>query len=350
MPGGTATSALGTLAALRHHRDVQLVLVAARHRRPPDPPFAPPLPVRHMPLPRAALYEAWHRVRLPPLEWKIGPIDVAHATGMAIPPTSAPLAVTVHDLEFLRTPGLATPRGQRFFERSWALTRRHAGLVLCPSDATRRDCVERGFPADRIRVVPWGVTPVEISAAEAALVRQRFGISDSFVLTVGTIEPRKNLATLAAALRTAEAAGVQLVVVGPSGWNTDAAALFSGLRDRVRLTGFVNVRELWALYRSAAVYCHPALAEGFGIPVLEAMAAGAPVVVARGSATEELAGAAGLAVDGTDAGALAAALVKVLSDTELARSMGARSRARAESFSWDRTAELTASAYAELKR
>ena len=350
VPGGTATSALGVARALAaiDDADIELVGVAARHRDPPPPEFCPAVPVRALGLPRRVLYESWHTLGRPHVERATGAVDVIHATGMAIPPRTAPLIVTVHDLAFERFPAHATRNGLRFFRRSLVLTRRHADLVLCPSEATRRDCIAAGIGAERIRVVPWGVDPVdaEAVAADAPSVLAKHGLQRrSFVLFVGTIEPRKNLAALASAFRDIADAGLVLAVVGPAGWNEDLDALLAPVRHRVRVLGFVARRELNVLYANASVFCYPSLLEGFGMPVLEAMAAGAAVITSVGTATAEVAADAGVLVDPTDTAALGAAIARVVSDDRHADELRRRAQERAATFTWARAAELTIDAY-----
>ena len=351
VPGGTATSMLGTLRALRVHDDLDLIGVAARHATAPEPPFTPPIAVAHLPLPRHALYETWHALRWPPVERATGPVDVVHATAIAVPPTKAPLVMTIHDLAFLADPTQATRHGNRFFRRGTELARRHADLVLVPSRATAAECVDAGFDADRIREVPWGVGIVDVTDEQVAAARQRHGLDRPYVLFVGTIEPRKNLGGVIAAMAQLQGREVDIVLVGPDGWNEDLAArlaVLDGTGIRVHRLGFVPFPDLPPLYAGAAAFCFPSLREGFGMPVLDAMAHGAPVVTSRGTATEEVAGDAALLVDPRDHGEIAAALGRLLDEPSLAADLRARGRARAGGYTWERTAELTAAAYAEL--
>lgn len=354
VPGGTATSALRTAAAIaaleaRVEDGVEQVGVAAYHRHPPVEAFRPPVPVRHLPVPRRLLYETWHAAARPRVEAATGRVDVTHATGVAVPGTRAPLVVTVHDLGFRHRPEHYTRHGVRFFERALELTRRRAALVLCPSDATRRECAEAGIPEDRLRVVPWGVSTVPVTPEDVAAVRARHAIPGRYVLWVGTIEPRKNLPTLLAALRRLPE-DVTLVLAGPAGWHEDLTAHRQGIEHRVRPTGFVSGAELAALYAGASVFCYPSLLEGFGMPVLEAMAQGAPVVTSSGTSTEEVAGDAGLVVPPTDGDALADALLQVLDDAVLADRLRAAGLARAATYTWERTARETVAAYRDVAR
>ena len=350
VPGGTASSALGTVNAMRDRADIECVGVAACHRSPAPAPWTPSIETRHLRLRREILYESWHRLRWPSVERATGRVDVIHSTGMAIPPKSAPLAVTVHDLAFVDYPQHATRHGLRFFHRSLVLTERDADVVLCPSAATKAELMALGFGEDRIRIVPWGVDPFVVTDDDIAQVRARHGIAGRYVLWVGTIEPRKNLAGVIAAFRQLPDDDVTLLLVGPEGWNEDLAARLGADDRRIRALGFVPRAELIALYAGAAAFCYPSLREGFGIPVLEAMMAGAPVVTSSGTATEEVAGDAGICVDPLDHAAIAGALASILGDEQAARQLSARAKARASTFTWARTADLTIEAYRAIAR
>jgi glycosyltransferase involved in cell wall biosynthesis len=275
-------------------------------------------------------------------------VAVIHATAVAIPPKTAPLVVTIHDLAFLADPSHPTRHGGRFFRRATNLARRHADLVLCPSRATMAECEAAGFDPARLRLVPWGVTATPATEAEIERVRRVHRLRRPYVLFAGTVEPRKNLAGLTAAFRRLDGRDVDLVLVGPAGWNERLADRISDLGDRARALGFVPARDRDALLAGAAVFCYPSLREGFGLPVLEAMAQGTPVVTSMGTATEEVADGAGLLADPNDPASIADALAKVLDDATLAADLGAQGRARAAAFTWERTAERTAAAYAEL--
>ncbi len=358
VPGGTATSALASIRALQEHSDFELVGVSARHRRPPPAPWNPPIRVEALPLPHLALYESWHRLRWPAVQRATGPVDAIHVTGMAMPPKSAPMVVTVHDLAFVHEPSHFTARGVSFFHRAIALAARDADVVICPSQATLDDCLAYGFGAEQVRLVPWGVDVQPAGPAEVARVASRYELDRPYVLWAGTIEPRKNVTTLLDAFARLDRTDVDLVLVGPDGWNEELAALEARAGDRIRRLGFVPPDDLTAIYAGAAVFCFPSLREGFGLPVLEAMAQGVPVVTAAGTATAEVvtrdAGepavsgedrAAGLLVDALDAGALADAIARLLDDPELAREIALAGQARARTYSWARTAALLTSAY-----
>ncbi|HRW36938.1 MAG TPA: glycosyltransferase family 1 protein [Aquihabitans sp.] len=350
VPGGTATSILSTLGALAGQPDLELVGVAARHADAPPVDLVPPIPVQHLPLPRLALYESWHALGWPKVERATGPVDVVHATAVAIPPTDAPLVVTVHDLAFLADPTQPTRHGLRFFRRGTELARRRARLILVPSEATAAECRDAGFDPARIRLVPWGVDRRAVGRTEVEAVRRTHGLERPYVLFVGTFEPRKNLGGLLQGARALAGRDVELVLVGPDGWNEDAGPKIDALERAgvtVRRLGWVAPSDLPALYAGAAAFCFPSRREGFGMPVLEAMAQGAPVVTSAGTATEEAAGGAALLVDPLDPDAIGEALAAILDDGALAADLARRGRLRAAEASWARTAELTAAAYRE---
>ncbi len=350
VPGGTATSTDGTLRALQDRGDLDLVGVAARHDGLPEG-LAPSIPVEHLPLPRLALYETWHALRWPAVERATGPVDLVHATAIAVPPTNAPLVMTIHDLAFLADPTQATRHGNRFFRRGTELAKRHARLVLVPSEATAQECRDAGFDPERLRVVPWGVDATAASEAAVASVRARFALDRPYVLFVGTVEPRKNLAGVIGGMRALGGAGVDLVLVGPEGWNEDLGARLRELEGtgiRVHRLGYQPADVLAPLYAGCAAFCFPSLREGFGMPVLEAMAQGAPVVTSAGTSTAEVAGDDALLVDPLDHDAIGAALHRIVDDPSLAEDLGRRGRARAATYPWSRTGELTAAAYEEV--
>jgi glycosyltransferase involved in cell wall biosynthesis len=338
VPGGTAVAALELASALKDRPGIELVGVAARHSEPPPEPWRPPIPVRHLPVPQALLYEGWHSIGRP----RVGPADVIHATGVAVPPRTAPLVTTVHDLSYLVYPEHFSRAGRRFFRRALALTRDRADLVLCSSEATLEHCARVGIPRERLRHVPLGVHAPLVLDGEVEAVRARYGLERPYVLWTGTVEPRKNLPRLLEAFDGVDG-DHELVLVGPRGWNEEITE-----RPRVRMLGFVPQDDLGPLYAGAEVFCFPSLLEGFGFPVVEAMAQGTPVVTSLGTSTEELGRDAAVLVDPHDVGAIRAAIERVLREPALARELAEAGRARAAEYTWKRSADLVQSAYDEL--
>jgi glycosyltransferase involved in cell wall biosynthesis len=320
--------------------DVTLIGVAGRHAHVPDDPWSPSVPIAHLPVGGPVLYDLWLRTNWPKVERATGPIDVAHATTMIPCATEAPLVVTVHDLAFLYDPSQFTRRGNSIFRRSLEQIRRRADLVLCSSQATMDDCVAAGVAADRLRLVPLGVDSVRVGAAEIARVRAVYRLPARYLLFVGTVEPRKNLRGLIEAIARLDEP-LPLVAAGADGWGDVAIPVDAD----VRFVGFVPAADLSGLYAGAEVFCYPSEREGYGLPVLEAMAQGTPVVTSSGTGTEEAAGGAAVLVDPLDPSDIARGISEAASRRE---SLSEQGVARADAASWGETARLTVAAYREL--
>lgn len=340
VPGGTGVAALRTAHALETAVGTELIGVAGRHRRPPAFDWVPPIPWVELPIASPWLYEAWLYGNWPKVESATGPIDVVHATTLIPCPTRHPLVVTLHDLAFLHNPQQFTRHGVRIFKRSLQLTKRRADLILCCSQATMDDCLVAGLPADRLRHVPLGVDIEHATVDDVARVRALYKLPERYLLFVGTVEPRKNLRGLAQAVTLLEDP-IPLVVAGSEGWG-DAGADIDG---DVSFLGYVPNDDLWALYAGALVFCYPSNLEGYGLPVLEAMTQGTPVVTSADTATEEAAGGAAVLVDPADVIDIARGITEAIARHDELVVLG---RARASKATWKHTAELTVAAYREL--
>lgn len=338
----------------------RLCLVVAR-----DAPLAhlPALPagvrLRRLPLPAIWLTRLWHRARLPvPLDPWLGGADLFHATDYLLPPLlRARGLVTVHDLSYLRHPEAALPALARFLGAAVPRSLARARLVLADSQSTQRDLEQLlGLPPRRVAVVGAGVEPrfgQALGPAEMEAVRTRLDLPGRYILGLGTLEPRKNFLGLIRAFERLAPAhpDLHLFIAGGRGWLYEpilAAAAGSAFADRIRLAGFVDDRDLPALYRMAEAFAFPSFYEGFGIPILEAMASGTPVVTADNSSLPEVAGDAALRVETGDDAALADALVRILDQPALRAELIARGRARAAGFSWEAAASRLSAAYAGL--
>ena len=273
---------------------------------------------------------------------------VYHESNMIARPFDGATVVVMHDLSWRAHPALHQPEKVSWIERRLPATLCQATRFVSVSDFTARTMVaELGIDRARIDVVSPGVSPLfrPMDARDAAPVLARHHLADrSFILAVSTIEPRKNFDRLLAAhacLPLALRARTPLVIAGGRGWGRaldDDLAARAQRDGSLRLLGHVPDAELVALYARAAVVAYPSLYEGFGLPVVEAMACGAPVVTSGGTALRDTAGGAALLVDPLDTEAIAAALCRVLEDDELATALRTRGLARAAQFTWDRTA------------
>jgi glycosyltransferase involved in cell wall biosynthesis len=269
-----------------------------------------------------------------------------------------PLVLTIHDLVYRHFPQ-SIPLGHRLFMRH-VLPRvaQRAARVIVPSHCTAREVVRYlGVKPDRLRLVHYGPgNPLEAvteeSPVEAAL--KKFGVRRPYVISVGRAYPHKNIAGLLRAmahLRRGENRDVQLVLVGDryrAGHELDRLVEELGLRERIVFTGFVSTPDLCALYSGAAVFAFPSLAEGYGLPILEAMACGTPVVASAASAVPEAVGPAGLVGDACDPEAFGTLLGRVLGDAGLQAQLRAQGLARVGDFSWLRCAAQTLAVYREV--
>ncbi|MEZ5227683.1 MAG: glycosyltransferase family 1 protein [Acidimicrobiales bacterium] len=257
------------------------------------------------------------------------------------------MVATLHDLFPVLEPANLTSRGVRMMTRAFELMRRDATLVMCSSQQTLDDCVDAGFEPDRLRLVPLGATPVVVTAADRDRARRRHHIDRPYLLWVGTAEPRKNLPVLIQAFRQAAPPDHELLLVGPDGWGPEVASLFS-TDDAIRHLGFVEAADLPVLYDGAEALLFPSRREGFGLPAVEAMAQGTPVVGAADTAVAEVVGATGRLLDPSDVDAWSDTVRCVASSSgDWKRQRSEEARARAGDFTWDRTAQLTVAVYAE---
>jgi glycosyltransferase involved in cell wall biosynthesis len=271
--------------------------------------------------------DAWSRLRRPALERLVGRFDVFHYSDWMYPPQAGGVrATTIHDLVPIRFPEWVTPKTRSMHAAKYAHTARSADLVFANSSFTAGDVVERlGMSAERVRVAHPGVKPVFTAEGQAS------DLGRPYVLTVATLEPRKNLQTLVEAHRRLGAPYL-LAVAGGTGWG-DQPELRGP--DVVRL-GFVPDEELARLYRGAAVAVYPSRFEGFGMPIVEAMACGAPVVASAHASMDEAAGEAAVRASPDDPDAIAAAI----EDAAARRGdLAARGLSHAAAFTWRRTGE-----------
>jgi len=347
VPGGSGSYIVELSRELAQRAGIAATGIAARHSGPPPDDWSVAIPVRHSRLPRRALYDAWQRLGGPRAEAFTPDAEVVHATTWAIPSTRRPLVVTVHDVAFLHDASHFTARGNAFFRRALEQTRAATSIIV-PSQATADDCLAVGLRADRITVVPHASRAAMRTPGDVIELRARLGLDRPYVMWCGTIEPRKNLARLLAGF--AEAApqlpDVDLVLVGPPGWGSLPRMPHELASDRVHVLGNVSRHDLDTVYAGASVFCFPSLREGFGLPVLEAMQHGVPVVTSRATACAEVAGDAALLVDPYDPHEIADGLVAAFGAHD---DLATASRRRAAQFTWSATTSTTISVYREAR-
>jgi glycosyltransferase involved in cell wall biosynthesis len=309
----------------------------------------PPAATVRLAWPGRIATRTWVTLRRPRLPaGLLDTLDLVHATSAGVPPVRGrPLVATVHDLAFRHHPDAYPAAGRRYHDRSARIVAGEAARVLVPSEATARDLAELyAVDRGRVTIVPLGVEPpARPDHRGAARLLHDLGVRGPFLLAVGTLEPRKNLPRLLDAFGevTGELPDHWLVVVGPVGWGPRLRPSWESVR--VKLAGPVADATLHALYKRADGLAYPSLYEGFGLPVLEAMAHGVPVLTSDRSSLPEVAGDAALLVDPLDRGAIAKGLVRLLSDGDLRRRLKAAGPRRAAGFTWRATAAATWAAY-----
>ncbi|MBN1993929.1 MAG: glycosyltransferase family 4 protein [Anaerolineae bacterium] len=321
---------------------------------PPGPNFA----WRTTRLSERWLARLWYRLRLPVwIQYWTGPLDLFHAPDFVLPPVKpgTPTFVTIHDLSFVRQPETVMPGMEAHLNRWVPHSVKKASHVIAVSEATRQDLIDLyRTPPEKITTLYHGVTPDFKPVTEPAdllAIRQKYGLADRpFVLSVSTIQPRKNYRRLIQAFARINPS-FSLVIGGSKGWHyadifAEVARL--GLEGRVHFPGFIPDADLPALYSAAILFVYPSLYEGFGLPLLEAMACGTPVIASNQSSLPEVVGQAGLLVDPYDVAALAAAMSNILADPNLRQTLAQAGQVQAKKFTWEKTATRLLALYHQL--
>ncbi|MFN6201335.1 MAG: glycosyltransferase family 4 protein [Acidobacteriota bacterium] len=352
---GHYTDALAEALA-RIHTDHQYTLLSPFDFAFPVTAATPPnlskvfLPVR-------SIFRRWWLVGLPSL-LQISPFDLFHGTNYCIPVFApCPTVVTVHDLSLFRRSQTHEDDNVRRGKRRIPLMIRRATMIIAPSEWTRGEILEHfGVPAARVRVIPEGARREmrPLASAESEAVLRKHGLEGSYLLYVGTIEPRKNLPILLRAydeLLRSTPHRPRLVLCGGNGWKFDEVyQLVDELKlgDMVRFLGYVADADLPALYSAAECFLYPSLYEGFGLPPLEAMACGTPVITSNASSLPEVVGESGLMHAPDDYRGLTAGIARVLGEPGLKDHLREAGRQRSVLFSWDRAARETQALYDEV--
>jgi glycosyltransferase involved in cell wall biosynthesis len=304
--------------------------------------FGPPPGTRWLPVPARAVRPWWRIAPWPAAEQLAGETDVVHATGLLVPPTRRPLVITVHDVAAILHPNLHPPRDRRLLKKVVAAVPQ-AAAVLTVSHTTAADLASLGIERRRVFVAPNGFTPLPAPAP----LPPGLPPAGTYLLTVGETSPRKGYDVALQALARVDPA-ISLVIAGPpAGDERRLRSLVArlGLESRVVRLPSLSDAELASLYADAMALCFPSIAEGFGLPVIEAMAAGLPVIASDIPIVRELAGDTAQFVNGRDPAVWAQAISTLASQESLRHELSVAARPRAQQFTWDAAAAVTQAAY-----
>jgi glycosyltransferase involved in cell wall biosynthesis len=299
----------------------------------------------------------WWSIGLP-LYARRAAFDLFHGTNFDVPLWKRRRSVvTIHDLSALLHPGMHRSRLVRRARLRLPLVVRIADMIITPTESVKREvCQQLSVKADKVTAIPSAARSSfqPMPLAETVPIRKRLGVEDDFLLFVGTLEPRKNLLTLLKAFEQIighSSLRPQLVIAGGEGWLMDELLAFTRkatISDRLRLTGYLPDEDLRALYSSCRVFIYPSIYEGFGLPPLEALACGAPVIAGRIPSLQETLGSAARLVEPLDVDALAKSILDLLQDGNQRQLLGAAGPLQAGKFSWEQTARLTLEVYHQL--
>ncbi len=324
------------------------------------------------PIPPTPLEFLWNKLHLLEVERLIGRVDIFHSSDWIQPPTRAKKVTTVHDLSFLHFPETFPKKIIKTQKRRLYWVKEESDLVIADSKATKDDLVSLlGFSEERIRIVYLGKTQsaklkAQSHSAKLKAIKKKYNISNNYLLYLGTLQPRKNLIRLVKAFanvknqkpktkntnsKTKKLEDLKLVMAGKKGWLYKE--IFNkvkelGLEKEVIFTGFVSEKEKQALLKNALCFVYPSLYEGFGIPVLEAMAAGCPVVTSKTSSLPEVAGEAAVLVNPQKVDEIGLAIKKVLGSKRLQSNLRKKGLQQVKKFSWEKCARETLKVYEEV--
>lgn len=340
--------------------DYRLFVAGASAQKLPNP-LSTHFSWKTTPLTPTWLARLWYRAHLPfPVEVFTGRVNLYHATDFVLPPTlpKARTLLTVHDLSFVRVPETASPGLRAYLARVVPLSARRADHILADSQATKADLIDLyGVQAEKIDVLLSGID-VRFAPTQYVVggmtIRSKYGIGNQpYILSVGTVQPRKNYARLIQSLAALRQRNydLQLVIAGGKGWLEDP--IYETIRDThmedfVHFIGFADETDLPALYSGAVCFAFPSLYEGFGLPILEAMACGTPVVTSNVSSLPEVAGDAALMVNPYNTEEIAEAIRRLIYDQALRESLIEKGYNQVKKFSWDKSAQQLIQIYTDL--
>jgi glycosyltransferase involved in cell wall biosynthesis len=308
--------------------------------------------IRQFYFPRRMLQNAWDTFEWPPIELLCGPVDLYHGLHFVLPPVrKARRVLTVHDLTYLKFPEFFSDRklNEKGYRQELPKGLKRADMVIAVSKQTAEDLIDlMKVPEEKVRVIYEGVAQQffkHVESRKAVAIREGYGLTQPYIVfLVGTPEPRKNLTNTIAAARKASP-NLTLVLIGPK---SSLRALLEGDHHNIKFTGIVPEGHLPSLLSGAKISLYPSLYEGFGLPVLESMACGVPVIASTQGALPEIAGEAAILVDPEDVDSIAEAVNELLHNDALQNHLKAAGKNRAAEFTWQKAAEATLSLYREL--
>ena len=315
--------------------------------------------IRDYRIPVRVLNFLWHRYQFPSLDYLIGEVDITHSPHpLLMPVKKGKKIITIQDLFFWEHPEMTTGEVKRDYR---ALAKLHAHLadgIIAASEYTKEEIIRLlKVPERKVQVIYLGVAESfrhRLSPRSIANLRKRFSLNGDYLLFVGTIEPRKNLVNLLRAFQGVVRRGfrkLKLVIAGERGWNTeefDRELQSLALKGKVVLTGYLSSEELAGLYQAARMLTFPSLGEGFGLPLVEAMASGIPVISSRTSSIPEVAGDAAILINPHNSQELEEAICSLLTDPQLTEKLTRRGLERSYRFSWKETARQTLQLYRQI--
>lgn len=354
--GNYTAGLLGALLSRPKRPDLDYVLWANAFRRTPPTDLPQNAEMKLTGWPNKLLNAVMSLTGRPALENLTGGADALYLPNLNFLATAKPYAVTIHDLSFVRYPHFFSPK-QRLWHAAIRPRRllRRATAVIAVSEHTKNDIVETyGIAPEKIVVI----TPAAnhdcrpVAAAETAGIQAKYGLKPPYFLCVGTVEPRKNLQAAIRAFANLDDRRAQLVIVGGDGYQAAAvraAAHGSPATDRIRFLDHVVAADLPALYTGAVGLVYPSFYEGFGMPPLEAMACGTPVIASQVSSLSEVVGDAGLLIDPHRDADITDAMSALLRDPKLRATLSGRGLERAKRYSWEKSAERLERLLSSLK-
>ncbi len=291
----------------------------------------------------------WNKLHVLPIDRLIGPVDVFHSSDWTQPPTNSAKVTTIHDFGFLKYPDTAHPKISAVMKGRFKWIKKEVDLIIAISEATKKDVVNiLGISPKKVKVV-YEAPPTDIKKIKDQKiideVKKKYKIKGDFLLSVATLEPRKNLKRVILAFREVQKIipQMKLVLAGKLGWDEEIKRIMGYQPKDIIFTGFINrERDLSALYSSASCFVFPSLYEGFGLPILEAMVCGSPVVTSDISSMPEVAGKAAVLVDPLEVESISHGITRAIRNKEELVKKGFKQAAK---FSWEKTAKGTLDIY-----